>query len=97
MSGPEPRPTDHRSRPPPFRPRFTIGIAYLATFLVLFSFLQVLPDLIGLLGSMPPGPEQQTAAEAIMRDGSSPFVSLVLSLGVTALGSYYQLLPGMRT
>lgn len=67
------------------------------TFFLLFAFLQVLPDLVGLLGSMEPGPEQQQAAERIMREGSSPLVSLVLSLGATALGTWYRLLPGMRT
>jgi hypothetical protein len=85
-----------RRSPPPFRPRFTLGIIYLAVFFVLFSFLQVLPDLIELLGSMEPGPAQERAAERVMRDGSSPLVSLVLSLAATALGASSQVLPGMR-
>jgi hypothetical protein len=83
-------------RPPPFRPRFTLGLVYLAVFFVLFQFLQVLPDLLDLLGSMEPGPDQQIAAERVMREGSSPLLSLVLSLAATSLGSYYQVLPGMK-
>jgi hypothetical protein len=97
MQGSASKPPADRSRPPPFRPRFTIGIVYLVAFFLFFAFLQVLPDLIGLLSSMPPGPEQQQAAERIMRDGSSPLVSLALSLGATSLGTWYQLLPGMRS
>lgn len=96
MQAPGSPPRHDRSRPPPFRPRFTIGVVYLATFFVLFSFLQVLPDLIGVLDSIASGPEQQQAAERIMRNGSSPFLSLVLSLGTTALATYYKVLPGMR-
>ena len=85
-----------RRRSPTFRPRFTIGIFYLALFFLLFSFLQVLPELVDLLGSMPPGPGQEQAAAEIMKNGSSPLISLVLSLAFTSLGSYYQVLPGMR-
>lgn len=88
-------PTPRRSAPP-FRPRFTLGILYLATFFVLFSFLQVLPELVELLGSMQPGPAQEKAAARVMREGSSPLVSLVLSLAATSLGAYYQVLPGMK-
>ena len=93
-----PKPSPPRRRPPPpFRPRFTIGIFYLVIFFFLFSFLQVLPDLIDLLGSMPPGPAQERAAEDVAREGVNPLVSVVLSLIATSLGSYYQVLPGMRT
>lgn len=96
MQAPDPLRPARRPRPPPFRPRFSIGIAYLAVFFVLFSFLQVLPGLIELLSTMQPGPAQQIAAERVMREGSSPLLSVVLSLAATALGSYYEVLPGMR-
>jgi hypothetical protein len=85
------------SRPrPTFRPRFTIGIVYLVAFFVIISFLQVLPALLDLLSELPPGPAQEKAAEEIMRKGSNPLISLVLSLAATSLGSYFQILPGMR-
>jgi len=96
MSHPSP-PGGSSGRPPPFRPRFTLGVLYIAAFFVLFQFLQVLPGLIDLLGSMAPGPEQQMAAQRVMREGSSPLLSLALALAATSLGSYYQVLPGMRT
>ena len=84
-----------KRRPPPFRPRFTIGVFYLALFFFLFSFLQILPDLIALL-ELAPGPEQQTAATEAARQGSSPLASALLALLATSVGSYYQILPGMK-
>jgi hypothetical protein len=84
-----------KRRPPPFRPRFTIGIFYLALFFFLFSFLQILPDLIVLL-ELAPGPEQQNAATEAARQGSSPLASALLALLATSVGSYYQILPGMK-
>ncbi len=69
---------------------------YLVVFFFLFSLLQILPDLIGLLADMPPGPAQERAAEALARDGVSPLASLLLSVTATSLGSYLQVLPGMR-
>lgn len=65
-------------------------------FFILFSFLQVLPDLIAILSEMQPGPAQQREAERVAREGSSPIVSLALSLAATSLGSYLKVLPGMR-
>ena len=84
-------------RPPPgkYRPRFIIGIIYLVGFFFLFAFLQILPDLVGLL-DLPPGPEQERAARELAREQSDPLTSLLLSVLVTSLGGYYQILPGMR-
>ena len=82
-------------RPPPFRPRFSIGIFYLILFFFVFSFLQVLPELLALL-EMPPGAEQEQAALEAARESSSPLTALLLSLAATSLGSYYQVLPGMK-
>jgi len=82
-------------RPPPFRPRFSIGILYLTLFFFLFSFLQVLPDLIALL-DMPAGPDQERAALEAARKASNPLAALLLSLFATSLGSYYRVLPGMK-
>ena len=84
-----------KRRPPPFRPRFTIGIFYLVLFFFLFSFLQILPDLIALL-EMPAGPEQQNAAQEASHRSSSPLASALLALLATSAGSYYRVLPGMK-
>ncbi len=84
-----------KRRPPPFRPRFTIGIFYLVVFFFLFAFLQVLPELIALL-EMPPGPDQERAALEATRSASNPLAAALLSLVATSLGSYYRILPGMK-
>ena len=65
-----------RRSPPPFRPRFSIGIFYLVLFFFVFSFLQVLPELIALL-EMPPGAEQEQAALEAARESSSPLSCLL--------------------
>lgn len=94
-SAPPPEPKPANRRPPPFRPRFTIGIFYLVVFFFLFSFLQILPDLIALL-EMPPGPDQKAAAAEAARLHSSPLVASLLALFATSIGSYYRVLPGMK-
>jgi len=90
------RPAPPRRSSPPFRPRFTIGLFYLVAFFFLFSFLQVLPALLEVLTSMPPGPAQERAAAEAAQQSVRPLASVALSLGATSLGSYYRLLPGMR-
>jgi hypothetical protein len=82
---------------PSFAPRFTIGIFYLVAFFFLFSFLQVMPELLQVLGDIPPGPAQQRVAERVVRESYSPLTALVLSVATTSLGAYYEVLPGMRT
>ncbi|MFP6641090.1 MAG: hypothetical protein VCC04_12665 [Myxococcota bacterium] len=78
-----------------FRPRFSIGMIYLVGFFFLFAFLQILPDLVGLL-DLPPGPEQERAARELAREHSDPLTSLLLSVLATSVGGYYQVLPGLR-
>ena len=78
-----------------FRPRFSIGIAYLVGFFFLFAFLQILPDLVGLL-DLPPGPEQERAAQELAQERSDPLTSLLLAVLATSIGGYYEILPGRR-
>lgn len=90
---PEPHPKSRHAQRR-FRPRFTIGILYLAGFFFLFAFLQILPDLVQLL-ELPPGPEQEVAAKELARTKSSPLLSLILSVVATSAGAYYEILPGL--
>ncbi len=85
-----------RRRPPAFTPRFTLALLYLAVFFVLFSFLQVLPDLIDILGEMPPGPAQEAAAAEAAQKRTHPPTSMALALLTVGLGAYFQVLPGLR-
>jgi len=77
-----------------FRPRFTIGILYIAGFFFFFAFLQIMPDLIQLL-ELPPGPDQEIAAKELARKKSNPLLSLILSVVATGAGAYYEILPGL--
>lgn len=87
-----------RARVPGFQPRFTLMLLYLAVFFFAFSLLLVLPDLLKLLSTMPPGPEQQAAArEAARRAMAGRALPIfLLSLAAAGVGGYYRILPGMR-
>ncbi|MBW2229558.1 MAG: hypothetical protein JRG92_03170 [Deltaproteobacteria bacterium] len=85
-----------RRRPPSFKPRGTIGLLYIVVFFFLFSFLQVLPDLIDLLSEMPPGPAQEEAAKRAAEQQVNVLVSVALAIGATALGAWLRILPGLR-
>jgi len=93
---PETSPSERRRRPPGFRPAFTLSLLYVVVFFFVYAFLMVLPQLLDLLSSMPPGPEQEQAATRVAREGTHPLVAFVLSLATTALGAHFQVLPGMR-
>ena len=92
-------PTPHRSRPPAFRPRGMIAVLYLLFFFFAFGLLLVAPELLEKLRDVPPGPEQQALTqEAVHQAMGGLRVQLAgaLALLATVLGSYYQVLPGMR-
>jgi hypothetical protein len=91
-------PLPPRSRPPAFRPRGLIAILYLLFFFFAFGLLLVAPELLEILREVPPGPEQQEVAEEAVHTVFRPRlpVAAALALLTTALGSYYQVLPGLR-
>jgi hypothetical protein len=92
---PTPRP---RSRVPAFQPRFTLMLLYLALFFFGFAFLLILPELLDVLASQPPGPEQEEAAKLAARkalEGRLVPVFL-MALAAAGAGAYYRILPGMR-
>jgi len=97
MSAPSPDPLRRRSSPT-FQPRFTLSLAYLAFFFVFFCLVLILPELLELVESMPPGPELQQAAKEAAREAVRPRLPLALLLAVaaTGLGSYFRVLPGLR-
>lgn len=93
---PETSTPPRRRRPPGFRPSFTLSLLYVAGFFFVYAFLMVLPQLLDLLSSMPPGPEQEQAARRIAHEGAHPLAAFLLSLATTALATHFQVLPGMR-
>ncbi|MBW2273189.1 MAG: hypothetical protein JRG96_07950 [Deltaproteobacteria bacterium] len=71
---------------------------YLLFFFFAFGLLLVAPELLEILRDVPPGPEQQTLAEEAVHAAIRPRlpVAAALALLATALGGYYQVLPGLR-
>lgn len=97
-------PSPSRKRPPyyrkvgtTFRPRFTLSILYLFGFFFLYCVLLVAPSLLEVLRTIPPGPEQQEAAQRVAQEVVRPrlWVAVVLSALTTILGAHYRILPGI--
>jgi hypothetical protein len=86
------------SRPPPFQPRFTIGLFYLAGFFFLYCLVILAPDLWHVLQTVPPGPEQEQAAAEVARQAirGKLLLALMAALATTAIGGRAGWLPGMR-
>jgi len=93
---PDPLRPAPRRRAAPFRPRFTIGIVYLAGFTLLFMLLMLMPDLLDVLAAGGDELTMQRHAEEVARANARPQIALGLSLLATALGGYFQVLPGLR-
>jgi len=90
------RPT-RRPRTVP-RPFFTLAVLYIFGFFFLYAFALVTPALLEVLRSMPPGPEQQAAAEQAAHEAASGRMGLAfaLSLATVVLGVWSRKLPGFR-
>jgi hypothetical protein len=82
-----------------FRPRFTFTILYFFAFLLLFCAAFAAPDLLGVLRTMAPGPEQEAAAREAARRAVAPRlpIAALAALATTAIGVATRLLPGFRT
>jgi hypothetical protein len=93
-----PRPPYYRKVGPTFQPRFTLGLIYLFGFFFLYCMILIAPSLIAILETVPTGPEQQQAAEAVAREVIRPrlWIALGLSAITTVAGAHYHLLPGFR-
>jgi hypothetical protein len=81
-----------------FQPRFTLSILYLFGFFFLYCVLLVAPSLLEVLQSVPPGPEQQEAAQQVAHEVVRPrlWVAALLSALTTVLGAHYRVLPGLH-
>jgi UPF0716 family protein affecting phage T7 exclusion len=76
-----------------------IAVLYLLFFFFAFGLLLVAPELLEKLRELPPGPEQQALTQEAVHQamgGLRVQVAGALALLTTVLGSYYQVLPGMR-
>ncbi len=88
-----------RRRPPQvFRPRFTVGLLYVFALFFLFCLMIIAPALYEVWQTVPPGPEQEAAAERAARAAMAGrlHVTFVAAMIVTAVGGYAGTLPGLR-
>ena len=93
MSAPPPR-----RRPPVVpRPFFTLAIVYVFGFFFVYALALVAPALFEVLRSLPPGPEQQAAAQQAAYEAASGrvWIAFLLSLATVVLGAWSGKLPGM--
>ena len=99
MSLPPDHPLHGRRRAPTFRPSFTLALVYLLAFTLLYAFLLIMPELLGVLRDVPPGPEQEEIAREVAQRAFAPRAAyaLLLALASVGLGAWLQLLPGMKT
>jgi hypothetical protein len=92
------------SRAPPFRPRFTLVLFYVAGFFLLYAMLFALPELVAGARSLGPGPEELTPdemaqAREIARQavgGGKLLIALVAALATVGIGIWRNALPGVR-
>jgi hypothetical protein len=92
------------SHSPPFRPRFTLVLFYVAGFFLLYAMLFALPDLVAGARALGPGPEELTPdelarAREIARQamgGGKLLIALVASLATVGFGIWRDVLPGVR-
>jgi hypothetical protein len=99
MEPSEQRPAYYRKTGTAFQPRFTLSILYLFAFFFAYCLLLIAPSLLEILRTVPPGPEQQEAAEQIAHEVVRPrlWIAVVSSALTTILGAHFRLLPGMRS
>ncbi len=65
---------------------------------MLFALILVVPELVRVLESTPPGPEQQEAAKELVHAVFRPRLpfAVALAIGATAAGIWFKVLPGLR-
>jgi hypothetical protein len=75
-----------------------LGLLYFAALFFVFGLLLVLPELGHVMETIPPGPEQQAAAQKAVHEAIRPRLpfAMVLALVTTGAGAYFRFLPGFR-
>ncbi|HME73894.1 MAG TPA: hypothetical protein VKM54_29140 [Myxococcota bacterium] len=87
-----------RRRAPPFRPLFSLTLAYFAGFFLLFCLLIVAPALVQVAREGEPSEQMQVRAQSAAHDaiqGRLP-LALIGALVLTGIGVYARALPGLR-
>jgi len=94
VSAPPPR----RRRTGPFRPVFSLTLAYFAGFFLFYCLLIAAPALVQVAREGEPSPEMEARAQTAAHDaiqGRLP-LALLAALLTTGLCVYARVLPGLR-
>jgi len=80
------------------RPFFSLAIVYIFFFFFVYAMALVAPALVDVMNAMPPGPEQQEAAQRAAYEAADGRMGLafLLSLATVVLGVLSKKLPGFR-
>lgn len=86
------------SRPPVYRPRALLGLLYLLGIFLVISLLSILPEMMRILETTPPGPEQEELAKRVAEEAFRPrlYFTMTLAVLLTAGGGYLGVLPGLK-
>ena len=92
------------SRPPPFRPSFTLLLLYVAGLFLFYAMLFALPDLLAELRRLEPStgpltPEELERAKLVSRQalgGGKVLISLLAALATAGFALWRRALPGVR-
>jgi len=92
------------SRPPPFRPSFTLLLLSVAGFFLFYAILFALPGLIAELRQLEPStgpltPEELERAKQVSHQalsGGKVLISLLAALATAGIGIWRHALPGVR-
>jgi hypothetical protein len=83
---------------PTFQPRFTLSVLYVFAVFFVYCLLLIAPELYEVWRSMPPGPEQQEAAQRAAQEAiaSRLWLAFLAAVVTILLAARANLLPGMR-
>ena len=98
MANLPPQSRESRQPGPQYRPVALLGMLYFGVFFLAWCMRLVMPELMEVLETIPPGPDQEAAASEAAREAVRPrlLVAFALALGTTALGAHFKWLPGFR-
>ncbi len=98
MTDPSATSRESRKPGPQYRPVALLGLLYFGVFFLVWCMILVIPELVQVFETVPPGPDQETAASELVREAVRPRLPMAfaLSLATTALGAHFKRLPGFR-
>ena len=76
----------HASRPPPFRPHFSLSLLYIAGFFAFFALLLILPEMLDAVAELPPGADAELEGAQLAQRIAGPRLLAAFFLAVITFG-----------